>query len=52
MTPLLLLSRDCIICWVTVWLAPVECVFDLIESELERRGIALEHTDQVAVEAT
>ena len=50
MTPLLL-SRDCIICWVNVWLAPVECVFDLIESELERRGIALEHPDDRALEA-
>lgn len=42
MTPALLLARDCIIYWVNVWLAPVECMFDMIESELVRRGIALE----------
>ena len=44
MTTVLLLSRDYIICWVNVWLAPVECVFDMIESELERRGIAPKST--------
>ncbi|WFU23008.1 hypothetical protein QA649_33740 [Bradyrhizobium sp. CB1717] len=48
MTPMLLLSRDCIICWVNIWIAPIECAFDLIESELARRGIALEAADQVA----
>ncbi|MGO4512646.1 hypothetical protein AB4Z51_37220 [Bradyrhizobium sp. 2TAF36] len=42
MTPALLLARDGIIYWVNVWLAPVECMFDMIESELVRRGIALE----------
>jgi hypothetical protein len=42
MTSDLLLARDCIICWVNVWLAPVECMFDMIESELVRRGVALE----------
>ena len=42
MTSDLLLARDCIICWVTLWLAPVECMFDMIESELVRRGVALE----------
>jgi hypothetical protein len=42
MTSDLLLARDCIICWVTVWLAPVEFMFDMIESELVRRGVALE----------
>ena len=42
MTTALLLARDCIICWVNVWLAPVECAFDLIESELVRRGVELE----------
>ncbi|WP_187436667.1 hypothetical protein [Bradyrhizobium rifense] len=42
MTPALLLARDCIIYWVNVWLAPVECMFDMIESELVRRGVALE----------
>jgi hypothetical protein len=42
MTPGLLLARDCIICWVTVWLAPVVSIFDMIESELVRRGVALE----------
>ncbi len=47
MTPLLLLSRNCIICSVNVWLAPVEWVFDLIEAELERRGITLQRADDV-----
>jgi hypothetical protein len=42
MTSDLLLARDCIICWVAVWLAPVESIFDMIESELVRRGVALE----------
>ena len=51
MTPMLLLSRDCIIYWVNVWIAPVECVFDLIESELERRGIDLEHANDLALQA-
>ena len=42
MTPALLLARHCIIYWVNVWLAPVECAFDLIESELVRRGVELD----------
>jgi hypothetical protein len=41
MTPALLLARDCIIYWVNVWLAPVGCAFDMIESELVRRGVRL-----------
>ncbi|MGY3609794.1 MULTISPECIES: hypothetical protein [unclassified Bradyrhizobium] len=45
MTPPLLIARDCIIYWVNVWIAPVECVFDVIESELARRGIALDEID-------
>ena len=45
MTPALLLARDCIICWVNVWLAPVECTFDMIESELARRGVTLERVE-------
>jgi hypothetical protein len=40
-TPALLFARGCIIYWVKVWLAPVEYTFDMIESELERRGIDL-----------
>jgi hypothetical protein len=40
MTPALLIARNCIIYWVNVWIAPVECVFDVIESELARRGVA------------
>ncbi|WP_167351831.1 hypothetical protein [Bradyrhizobium tropiciagri] len=47
MTPMLLLSRDCIICWVSIWIAPIECVFDLIESELARRGIPLKTRSRV-----
>lgn len=41
MTPVLLLARDCIIYSVNMWLLPVECVFDIIESELARRGVQL-----------
>ncbi|MDH6260444.1 hypothetical protein [Bradyrhizobium sp. BR13661] len=51
MTPMLLLSRHCIIYWVNVWIAPIECAFDLIESELERRGMALELADDKALRA-
>ncbi len=40
MTPVLLIARDCIIYWANVWIAPVGCVFDVIESELARSGIA------------
>jgi uncharacterized membrane protein YkoI len=40
MTSALLLARDCIIYSVNVWLVPVECVFDMIESELARRGVS------------
>jgi len=38
-TPALLLVRDCIIYSVNVWLVPVECAFNMIESELVRRGV-------------
>jgi hypothetical protein len=38
MTSALLLARDCIIYSVNVWLVPVECTFNIIESELTRRG--------------
>jgi hypothetical protein len=41
MTPALLLVRDCIIYSVNVSLMPVECVFNIVESELERRGVQL-----------
>ncbi len=51
MTSDLLLARDCIICWVTVWLAPVECMFDMIESELIRRGVELEGATRPALPA-
>jgi hypothetical protein len=47
MTPALLIARDCIIYWVNVWIAPVECVFDMIESELARRGVALDQCDNL-----
>jgi hypothetical protein len=50
MTPaLLLLVRDCIIYSVNVWLVPVECAFNLIESELARRGVQLYPTEARAV---
>lgn len=47
MTPALLIARDCIIYWVNVWIAPVEYVFDTIESELERRGVAPDQIDRL-----
>ncbi len=47
MTPALLIARDCIIYWVNVWIARLECVFDAIESELARRGIALDEIDRL-----
>jgi hypothetical protein len=40
-TPALLLVRDCIIYSVNVWLVPVVCSFNIIESELVRRGVQL-----------
>ncbi|MGY8706782.1 hypothetical protein RAD16_13665 [Bradyrhizobium sp. 18BD] len=46
MTPALLIARDCITCWVNVWIAPVECVFEVIESELARRGVAPDEIDR------
>ena len=39
MTSALLLDRDCIIYSVNVWLVPVECAFNMIESEFVRRGV-------------
>jgi hypothetical protein len=48
MTTTLLLARDCIIFGVNLWLVPVECVFDMIEAELARRGIALDQAEHAA----
>lgn len=48
MTATLLLARDCIIYGVHPLLAPVECVFDIIEAEVFRRGIALDEVDHAA----
>jgi hypothetical protein len=45
MTPALLLVRNSIIYWVNVWVTPIEFVFDMIESELGRRGVAPEVSD-------
>ena len=45
MTPALLLVRDCIIYSVNVWFVSVECAFNLIESELVRRGVQLYPTE-------
>lgn len=47
MTPALLIARNCIIYWVNVWIAPVECVFDVIESELARRGVEPAEADRL-----
>jgi len=52
MTPTLLLVRDCIIHSVNVWLIPVECAFNIIESELVRRGVQLYPAEQRTVHAT
>jgi hypothetical protein len=41
MTSALLLARDCIIYSVNIWLVPVECAVNIIESELVRRGVQL-----------
>ncbi|SFJ44877.1 hypothetical protein [Bradyrhizobium sp. Gha] len=47
MTPALLIARGCIIHWVNAWIAPVEYVFDMIDSELERRGVAPDEIDRL-----
>jgi hypothetical protein len=41
MIPSLLFTRDFIIRWVNFWSAPLEHAFDMIESELRRRGVNL-----------
>lgn len=51
MTPALLLARDCIIYWVNVWLVPVERAFDMIESELVRRGVELDGAEHPSLHA-
>ena len=51
MTTALLLARDCIIYSVNVWVAPVECAFDMIEAELVRRGVDLEAVEQPTTRA-
>jgi hypothetical protein len=40
-TPTLLFARRVIIQWVTFWVTPFEFTFDLIEAELNRRGVDL-----------
>jgi hypothetical protein len=40
MIPMLLLTRAAIIGWTTMAVLPLEIAFDLIESELERSGVA------------
>ena len=39
MTPYLILTRAAIIGWTTLAIFPLELAFDVIESELERRGV-------------
>jgi hypothetical protein len=41
MIPSLLFAREFTIRWVNFWIAPVEHAFDMIESELQRRGVDL-----------
>ncbi|WP_271613404.1 hypothetical protein [Bradyrhizobium sp. CCBAU 51627] len=48
MIPALLIARDCIIYWVNFWITPVECVFDVIESEIARRGVAPEEFERLS----
>ena len=51
MTSALLLVRI-IIYSVNVWLIPVECAFNIIKSELVRRGVQLYPAEQRTVRAT
>jgi hypothetical protein len=51
MTPALLIARNLIVHWVTLWLAPVEYAYDMIGSELERRGVDLQETDSPSYKA-
>jgi hypothetical protein len=39
MTPFLILTRAVIIGWSTLAVFPLEMAFDVIEGELERRGV-------------
>jgi hypothetical protein len=39
MTPFLILTRAAIIGWTTLAVFPLEIAFDVIEGELERRGV-------------
>ena len=39
MTPFLILTRAAIIGWTTLAVFPLEMAFDVIEGELERRGV-------------
>ena len=48
MTSALLFARDCIIYSVNVWLVPVECAFDMIESERAGRDYLVGDTFTVA----
>jgi hypothetical protein len=51
MMPAPLIARHVIIYWVNVWIAPVECVFDMIEPEPARRGVALEEAEHLTLHA-
>jgi hypothetical protein len=39
MTPFLILTRAAIIGWTTLAVFPLEIAFDVVEGELERRGV-------------
>jgi hypothetical protein len=43
MTQALLFARVFIIHCVTLWVSPAEFAFDMIEAELERRGVDLQN---------
>ena len=43
MTEYLVATRAAIILWTNLAVMPVEIVFDAIEAELERRGVAVGH---------
>ncbi|MBH5400663.1 hypothetical protein HZZ13_23115 [Bradyrhizobium sp. CNPSo 4010] len=48
MTTALPIARDRIICRVNVRVAPVECAFGIIQSELARSGVAVGDAGRLA----
>ena len=46
MTPFLILTRAAIIGWTTLAVLPLEIAYDVVERELERRGVEPGTTDR------